>query len=793
MTETTHIEQLRADMTETAYIEPHGVDGIQGRPAAELPFVRPRKLDSALWLNERRADQPDVHAAFRCTFQAGGGAVTVRIVGVTAFAAWLDGEPLVDGPVRFAPAHPEYQEVRISPAAGLHVIAVHVRSDRLTTRATADLPGFLWVEVEEDGRPLPTDWRCRRMSEYRATGVRISPLLGWVEWADEVVTPAWRQAGFDDSAWARPVSAELPPGLSPVATAGVLTLPVWPEYDVSPAARGVFREEFTGYELDDLAIQFASTDLNPNPDDDVDGVWQRFDLGRVRIGALSVEVDSTEPAEVKIGYAERLWPDGRALPVTPHSAGPTRMIQRFQTTGGRTYIEPLQSIGGQYVEVRVRGTNARILRARFRERDLLGEPTGAFRSPDELLNRIWQIGADTLRSSSEDSIVDSVRERGEWVGDVVESAADISAVAYGDLRLVERALLHAAATARADGLVAGCGPGELLYLGTYAAQWISGCVKVADLTGDPRILFDLFECGRANLTALLDLIGDDGSTAQLPWPFVDWGHRAARDGVDLAVLLHLYRAGQAFQRWCALVKADEPELLARVERFHGLVRGVLESGKELDYHEAVLAAHVGLREPEDMADGILAHIRAAFPFDRTAPRLRGPVEVNPATVTPYFLHYALPVVLAAGRVEEVLDIWRRGWGWMIERGATTWWEVFDDRWSRCHSWAGAPTWQLSRYLLGLRSSLTTAGPSLTVELYPGSLDTAEGTVPTPFGPVHVHWRRSGRKVAMTLLSATDLVIDGVPRAAGTTTLALHDSGHGIFRASTHKHRNPTTP
>jgi len=38
---------------------------------------------------------------------------------------------------------------------------------------------------------------------------------------------------------------------------------------------------------------------------------------------------------------------------------------------------------------------------------------------------------------------------------------------------------------------------------------------------------------------------------------------------------------------------------------------------------------------------------------------------------------------------------------MLDQGASTWWEVFDDLWSRCHLWSSAPTWQMSRYLLGL--------------------------------------------------------------------------------------------
>ena len=32
---------------------------------------------------------------------------------------------------------------------------------------------------------------------------------------------------------------------------------------------------------------------------------------------------------------------------------------------------------------------------------------------------------------------------------------------------------------------------------------------------------------------------------------------------------------------------------------------------------------------------------------------------------------------------------------------STWLEVFDNRWEVVHSWGGCPTWQMSKFLLGL--------------------------------------------------------------------------------------------
>ena len=40
------------------------------------------------------------------------------------------------------------------------------------------------------------------------------------------------------------------------------------------------------------------------------------------------------------------------------------------------------------------------------------------------------------------------------------------------------------------------------------------------------------------------------------------------------------------------------------------------------------------------------------------------------------------------------------WGWALTQ-ANTWVEVFDSRWEKVHSWGGCPTWQLSKWALGL--------------------------------------------------------------------------------------------
>jgi hypothetical protein len=79
---------------------------------------------------------------------------------------------------------------------------------------------------------------------------------------------------------------------------------------------------------------------------------------------------------------------------------------------------------------------------------------------------------------------------------------------------------------------------------------------------------------------------------------------------------------------------------------------------------------------------------------------------------------------------------------MLADGRTTWLEVFDTRWSHCHQWSGCPTWQLSRYLLGLHPRFDLGVAHFDFRLEPGSLPHASGRLPHPQGGwIEVCWHR----------------------------------------------------
>ncbi len=737
--------------------------------------------ETAIWCpdppDQDHQEDEDVLVAFRADLDLERTTeLVIKLQAAGNFRLWVDGAVIGSGPLRYAAALPEFDQHRLRLDAGTHRIAVLAASGGLVGRMTPGLPSFLWVEVaDSDGTAVPLAWRCRRLDEYAATGLRTSPLLDRLEWLDRPLDPAWIVGPTDDDHWTEPVPATGLDVLGP-STPGVITLSPLPAVVPTELGRGRYRESYTGYRFDDPAMQFVLADLEPPAGVDHDGSWVRYDLGRIRIGHLELTVETDRPAEVIIAYADRLDPRGQVAPVVALSTGPTRMIQRYAVAPGRTRIEPFGALGGRFVEVRTTG-DARVRDVAFRDRDFLGPPRGEFGCDDPVLDRIWQVGLDTLRACAEDVLIDSIRERGEWVGDVMASAVDLLAVGWGDQRLVHRALLHAAACARDDGLVAGCVPGEPIYVGTYAAQWLNVCLQVAEITADNAGLVELEQAGRANVEALLAMVAADGSTT-LPWNFVDWGHAPEPGRPDTASLLHVLRGLDAWLAWQRrLGRPDDHRIRGRRDELAALLRRLITETATPDYHVATLACLAGLLPADRAVPAVHDHLRRGFPFDPAAPRLRDPGRVDPSVVTPYFTNYSMPVLLDAGRTDDVLDLWRRGWGWMLDQDATTWWEVFDDRWSQCHFWSGAPTWQLTRYVLGARITELDGEPGLIIRPAPGSLDHARGALPIGAGDrIELDWERAGDRLRYSVITDRPLTVSTAERterlAPGRHTLDL---------------------
>ncbi len=107
------------------------------------------------------------------------------------------------------------------------------------------------------------------------------------------------------------------------------------------------------------------------------------------------------------------------------------------------------------------------------------------------------------------------------------------------------------------------------------------------------------------------------------------------------------------------------------------------------------------------------------------------------------MFFLLEALAREGRTADLLTTIRSYWGKQIQAGATTFWEMFHENEPRltrshCHGWSAAPVVFLTQYILGIRP-LTPGYTQTLIAPPPDCLPFAEGTVPTPHGPISCYW------------------------------------------------------
>ncbi len=716
------------------------------------------------------APAPDQHVAFRGVFELDASKeVELRSVGASWYTIWVDGEYLNDGPARYPESHPQYDRHQLHLAAGRHVVAFHVQYFGVETRMLTNIPPYLDIQVMDGDSPIQVAWKCQHLAGYQSQVRRINPELGWIDWCDTRAVPVhWEQTGFDDSNWGEPVSVD--PGIStpePISIGEVNSI----IHELTAAASGPLAERF-GYMLDDVPARFFLRDLECK-DVPRAGTWRRYDLGRVRLGRPCFELTVPEGTIVQFATSETLA-HGRVQPYITLSAGASCNLDHYVARGGKQVFFPNIPKGGRFLEIHVMMPKevydagelpVEFHREAYIERTYWADVEGAFSCEDPLINAIWQVGVDTLRSCSEDALTDNpTRERGQWTGDVVAVGLDIATTAFSDLRLFRRALIHSAQSARADGMIAGHTPSHVGYIGPYAAQWTNGCLRYHDATGDLDFLREMYDKAKANIGSferfltedgLVQTIADGGETGitDFGWVFIDWGYVPNPGPSDMAMNMHFLDAVRGMKIWCARMEhdADLEYYTALEERVKGIIQRWLEeqlsSGNDawnrIGYHRATFALRLNLLDADRVGEALAFmkdHMQNCFPNKKDAPRNDDPTKQRTQLITPYFAHYAMPVLIEHGEGEFVLEQYRRCWGWMLEDNRTTLVEVFDTRWSHCHQWAGCPTWQLTRYCLGLHPRFSKGDATYELRFIPMGLSYSKGVFPLHGdGNVAVRW------------------------------------------------------
>ena len=394
------------------------------------------------------------------------------------------------------------------------------------------------------------------------------------------------------------------------------------------------------------------------------------------------------------------------------------------------------------------------VQAAFEYRDL--EYKGSFKCNDEMLNKIWQVGAYTVHLNMQEYLWDGIkRDRLVWIGDMHPETSTILSV-FGGVDVVKDSLDLIRDNTPSNEWMNG--------IASYNMWWIRIHYDWYMATGDLEYLKEqkqyLFEV----LEHTIENINEDG-THNIERKFVEWSSNATENenaGMQ-AMLIHGLTYG-----------AKLCEILDNSELSHLCDKAVKNLRKQSYYYEGnkQIAAMVSLM---DMADS-----------DKISDLIK---ENGASDLSTFWGFYTLQALAKTGDYEAALDLIKDYWGLMLEFGATTFWEDFDVEWTKnavpideivpkgkadihadygrfcytqlrhslCHGWASGPTAFLSNYILGVEC-LEAGFKTVRINPHLGTLKWVEGTYPTPYGDIKIKHENNNGVISSDIVAPKEITV-----------------------------------
>lgn len=373
---------------------------------------------------------------------------------------------------------------------------------------------------------------------------------------------------------------------------------------------------------------------------------------------------------------------------------------------------------------------------------------GSFESSDQLLNRIWAVGAYTAHLCMQDAIWDAPkRDRMPWMGDLDVSGHVIDAV-FADHFLMQNTM---------DRLIDEAGDPlkrDVNGIPGYSAFWVMGEADYYRHIGNIKYLRSL----HGRLIHLLDYmageLSDDYFTdTRKAWPFVDWSPEFDKDTPQAraATQFEFYRA---FSDGAWMLEEMGDSLAAEKYRTRAEAIRKASESKALDpstgtfgdrWQENAMAIYSGAADAKETA-AIWQRVLS---------------QPSKFMISPYYNFYVISAMADAGHRREALDWIRKYWGGMTNEGATSFWEGYDPSWpktdfhahlqadddqgyfvSLAHGWSSGPTVWLTEEILGVRP-IQHGFREASIRPDLAGLEWARGSVPTPSGLIKVDYEAHG--------------------------------------------------
>ncbi|MGQ9455057.1 MAG: family 78 glycoside hydrolase catalytic domain [Armatimonadota bacterium] len=609
-------------------------------------------------------------------------------------------------------------------------------------------------------------WQARRAAEWTDPGERMGKSLALREVYDaRLRLYKWSQAGFCEDGWQdavvvdmscelvpRPIPALREQMMLPEKVVGVFNAPprrddASPAEMASPIGTAQLTELVRGSVSGSEALLRKRGSMTVRTPRTGEGVVVVLDFGREVFGDLEIGVDRSSRGYIDIAYSEVLE-DGH---VQPDRSG-ARYVDRVILGKGPFVWQSFEPRAFRYVRLEFRrlGRGAVIDYVRVNELSYPVNICGNFECSDPLLNRIWRSAVHTAQLSMQDSFVTfpSVDCSLNWAD--VRVVARSAYYAFGDTSLFAKELKDVAYSQVSNGTlpaVATCDsespPADLMLF------WVMCVLDYYAYSGDLVLVRELYACVLRLMKWFEKHLGRDGLLTGVPGRLAVAGVGTYDKPIGESTALnclyyHALRVAGALAE-VAGRQAESGHYLEVADRVKCAINRYLYVPERALYADGRVNSL--LIEEYGFTTNVFAALFDIADHYRKSAILRQVVNgFLPFPESSNVAVFLLQALYARDMHDVALDYVRKTWGNMIERGATTFWELFDGSGSRCRACFSSPAGSLIAEYVGIKPTLR--AHRFTIACHPADLKWARGWVATPGGRLFAEWRASKTKLTL---------------------------------------------
>lgn len=327
------------------------------------------------------------------------------------------------------------------------------------------------------------------------------------------------------------------------------------------------------------------------------------------------------------------------------------------------------------------------------------------------LMEIDEVSLRTLRNTMQSTFIDGPkRDKRLWLGDF-PLLAKTNYLTFNNIDLVKRCFYLFASQLKNDGRMPACiytnpkiNPGKE-YIVDFAVMFGSSLLEYGGATDDWEMVEELWPVAFLQAQIIIEKIDESGlfNNSNDWWVFVDWNPQLQKDAAINAIIIYALNKLSIIAG--SFKYSKEKKILdhtvkmmqkAALDNFYDFKNEIFLSGSEKQI-SWVSQVWMILAEVVDSTTAQKILLKMLKRKDTVKP------------VTPYIYHYTLEALFNHELNTEAIQIIKEYWGGMIEKGATTFWEIYksdDPKFSPydnyllnsyCHSWSCTPSYFFRKY------------------------------------------------------------------------------------------------